>query len=120
MNVPTTSTGKVSESPETKQEKTENSISAKVKEASADVNTEPTEAQRRACYHYRGWSLSVVEIRTQEKNKYTALQLGFDDKKPSRVNKPMKGYFSKQGVTPKRWLREFQWDDVTPLFCRPG
>ncbi len=33
MNVPTTSTGKVSESPETKQEKAENSISAKVKEA---------------------------------------------------------------------------------------
>ena len=56
----------------------------------------------------------VVEIRTQEKNKYTALQLGFDDKKPSRVNKPMKGYFSKQGVTPKRWLREFRVDDVTP------
>lgn len=56
----------------------------------------------------------VVEIRTLEKNKYTALQLGFDEKKPSRVNKPMKGYFNKQGVTPKRWLREFRVDDVTP------
>ena len=56
----------------------------------------------------------IVEIRTQEKNKYTALQLGFEDKKPSRVNKPQKGYFNKQGVTPKRWLREFRVDDVTP------
>ena len=56
----------------------------------------------------------IVEIRTLEKNKYTALQLGFDEKKPSRVNKPMKGYFSKQGVAPKRWLREFRVDDVTP------
>ncbi len=54
MNVPTTSTGKVSESPETKQEKTENSISAKVKEASADVNTEPTEAQREAGNYKKG------------------------------------------------------------------
>lgn len=54
MNVPTTSTGKVSESPETKQEKAENSISAKVKEASADVNTEPTEAQKEAGNYKKG------------------------------------------------------------------
>ena len=54
MNVPTTSTGKVSESPETKQEKAENSISARVKEASADVNTEPTEAQKEAGNYKKG------------------------------------------------------------------
>ena len=54
MNVPTTSTGKVSESLETKQEKAENSISAKVKEASADVNTEPTEAQKEAGNYKKG------------------------------------------------------------------
>ena len=45
---PTVSTSKVSESSETKQEKAEKSISAKVKEASADVNTEPIEAQKEA------------------------------------------------------------------------
>ena len=45
---PTVSASKVSESSETKQEKAEKSISAKVKEASADVNTEPTEAQKEA------------------------------------------------------------------------
>ena len=54
MNVPTTSTGKVSESPEMKQEKAEKSISAKVKEASADVNTEPTEAQKEAGNYKKG------------------------------------------------------------------
>lgn len=54
MNVPTTSTGKVSESSETKQEKAENSISARVKEASADVNTEPTEAQKEAGNYKKG------------------------------------------------------------------
>ena len=54
MNVPTTSTGKVSESPETKQEKAEKSISARVKEASADVNTEPTEAQKEAGNYKKG------------------------------------------------------------------
>ena len=51
---PTVSTSKVSESPETKQEKAENSISAKVKEASADVNTEPTEAQKEAGNYKKG------------------------------------------------------------------
>lgn len=46
--------GKVSESPETKQEKAEKSISARVKEASADVNTEPTEAQKEAGNYKKG------------------------------------------------------------------
>ena len=49
-----TSASKVSESPETKQEKAEKSISAKVKEASADVNTEPTEAQKEAGNYKKG------------------------------------------------------------------
>ena len=46
--------GKVSESPETKQEKAENSISARVKEVSADVNTTPTEAQKEAGNYKKG------------------------------------------------------------------
>lgn len=51
---PTVSASKVSESPETKQEKAEKSISAKVKEASADVNTEATEAQKEAGNYKKG------------------------------------------------------------------
>ena len=50
----TSSTDKVSESPETKQEKAENSISARVKEASAEVNTAPTEAQKEAGNYKKG------------------------------------------------------------------
>ena len=49
-----TSASKVSESPETKQEKAENSISARVKEASADVDTAPTEAQKEAGNYKKG------------------------------------------------------------------
>lgn len=56
----------------------------------------------------------VVEIRTQEKNSYTAVQLGFDEVKQSHVNKAQKGYFGKQGVEPKRWLREFRVEDTSP------
>ncbi len=41
----------------------------------------------------------VTEIRTEEKNGYSAIQLGFDEiVKESKVNKPMTGYFKKQGV----------------------
>jgi large subunit ribosomal protein L3 len=56
---------------------------------------------------------SIVEIRTPEKNSYSAVQLGFAEAKPSSLNKPMKGYFDKKGVAPKRWLREFRVDDAS-------
>ena len=55
---------------------------------------------------------SIVEIRTPEKNSYSAVQLGLGEVKPVKVTKPMKGYFEKQSVTPKRWLREFRVDDT--------
>lgn len=53
----------------------------------------------------------IVEVRTPEKNNYSAVQLGFVDAKASHVTKPKKGYFDKQGVPPKRWLREFRVED---------
>lgn len=55
----------------------------------------------------------VIEVRTPEKNSYSAVQLGFIDEKPSHVNKAKKGYFEHQGVTPKRVLREFRVDDAS-------
>ncbi|MDR0615786.1 MAG: 50S ribosomal protein L3 [Synergistaceae bacterium] len=55
----------------------------------------------------------IVEIRTPEKNSYSAVQLGFSEMKPSRVNKPQKSYFDKKGMSPKRWLREFRVDDIS-------
>ena len=55
---------------------------------------------------------SVVEIRTPEKNSYSAVQLGFGEVKPSKVTKPEKGYFTKQNTAPKRWLREFRIDNT--------
>ena len=55
---------------------------------------------------------SIVEIRTPEKNSYSAVQLGYGEVKPGNVIKPMKGYFEKQNATPKRWLREFRVDNT--------
>ncbi|MCD6364010.1 MAG: 50S ribosomal protein L3 [Synergistetes bacterium] len=54
----------------------------------------------------------VVSKRTEEREGYTALQLGFGYIKPHKVNKPMKGVFKKAGVEPKRYLREFRVENV--------
>ena len=54
----------------------------------------------------------VVQKKTVENDGYNALQLGFGDLKPAKVNKPQKGHFAKGDVAPKKALREFKLDDM--------
>jgi large subunit ribosomal protein L3 len=49
----------------------------------------------------------VTQIKTQEKDGYTAVQIAFGDKKEKNTSKPMQGHFKKAGTTPKRFLAEF-------------
>lgn len=58
---------------------------------------------------------AVVQKKTAENDGYEAVQLGFDDVKVTRTNKPMKGHFDKANVAPKRILREFKLDDCAAL-----
>jgi large subunit ribosomal protein L3 len=51
---------------------------------------------------------SVVQIKTEERDGYNAVQLGFIGKKEKRVTKPMKGHFTKANVAPTRILKEFR------------
>jgi large subunit ribosomal protein L3 len=53
-------------------------------------------------------SCQVVAQRTQEKDGYTALQLGVGKRKPKNTTKPMRGHFAKAQVEPKRKLAEFR------------
>lgn len=55
----------------------------------------------------------VVQKKTRERDGYTAVQLGFGEKKTKRTTKPLLGHFQRHGVTPKRWLREFRVDEQT-------
>lgn len=55
----------------------------------------------------------VTNIRTKEKNGYEALQLGFGEVKEKHLNKPLKGYFTKNEVSPKKVLKEFKGYDVS-------
>jgi len=50
----------------------------------------------------------VVFLKTQENDGYEAVQLGFGDIRVKKVNKPMAGHFKKQGVGPRKTLREFK------------
>jgi len=54
----------------------------------------------------------IVQVKTQEKDGYTALQLGFGDKREKNLTKPVTGQYKKAGVRARAMLREFLIDDV--------
>ncbi|GAA3965127.1 50S ribosomal protein L3 [Actinomadura viridis] len=55
----------------------------------------------------------VTQLRTQENDGYTAVQIGYGQIDPRKVNKPRTGHFEKAGVTPRRYLVELRADDTT-------
>lgn len=50
----------------------------------------------------------ILQKKTTETDKYTAVQVGYDDQKEFRVNKAALGHFKKNGSTPKRRIQEFR------------
>ena len=54
----------------------------------------------------------VTQKKTVENDGYSAIQVGFVDKKASLVNKPMTGHFAKAGVTVKRYLKELRLENA--------
>jgi large subunit ribosomal protein L3 len=71
---------------------------------------------------------SVTQIKTEENDGYSAVQVGFGDKKVKEVsvdaagrkeirhrhgaNKPQMGHFEKAGVSAKRYVREFKFENA--------
>lgn len=53
----------------------------------------------------------VTQIKTVETDGYNAVQVGYEDQKAHRVNKPMNGHYEKAGVAPKKHLAEFRIED---------
>lgn len=54
----------------------------------------------------------VLQKKTVENDGYTALQLGFDEKKEKNTTKPIMGIFKKAGVNPQRFVKELRVDSV--------
>ena len=54
----------------------------------------------------------VTQVKTVENDGYSAVQVGFADKREKLVNKPLKGQFDKAGVSYKRFVREFRFENA--------
>jgi large subunit ribosomal protein L3 len=56
----------------------------------------------------------LLRRRTTENDSYSAIQVGFDSQKESRVSKPLLGEFKKAGSEPKKFIREFRLASDAP------
>ena len=54
----------------------------------------------------------VTQVRTDEKDGYSAVQLAFGSIDPRKVNKPKSGHYAKAGVSPRRHLVELRTIDA--------
>ena len=54
----------------------------------------------------------VTQVKTVENDGYAAVQVGFADIREKLVNKPRKGQFDKAGVSYKRYIREFRFENA--------
>jgi large subunit ribosomal protein L3 len=55
----------------------------------------------------------VTQVRTLEKDGYSAIQLAFGAIDPRKVSKPLTGHFAKAGATPRRYVAEIRTDKAS-------
>lgn len=60
---------------------------------------------------------TLVQVKTKEKDGYEAVQLGFEEQKAQRVNKPQTGHFKKYSDKAFKIVKEFE---VPSQDCKPG
>jgi large subunit ribosomal protein L3 len=58
---------------------------------------------------------SVVQVKTQDKDGYNAVQIGFEERRRDLFSLPLLGHFDKAKVEPKRILREIKTDQMGKL-----
>ncbi len=54
----------------------------------------------------------IVQVKTQERDGYQAVQLGFGTRKEHKFNNPLRGHFAKANVPPTQILREFKVESL--------
>ncbi|RJL23516.1 50S ribosomal protein L3 [Bailinhaonella thermotolerans] len=55
----------------------------------------------------------VTRVRTPEADGYSAVQIGYGQVDPRKVNKPLGDYLRKHGITPRRFFVELRTDDAS-------
>lgn len=63
-----------------------------------------------ACTIVEAGPCVVTQVKTKERDQYEAVQIAFDDKKEKNTTKPLLGHFKKANTTPKRIVREFDYN----------
>ncbi|HUT55034.1 MAG TPA: 50S ribosomal protein L3 [bacterium] len=64
--------------------------------------------------------MTVMQVKTPEKDKYSAVQMGYGDKKPQRARKAETGHAKKAGAAPKKLLKEMRADAEALKDLEPG
>ena len=54
----------------------------------------------------------VLQKKTKETDGYEALQVGFEEKRETLVNKPQAGHFKKASASPKKFIQEVKGDEL--------
>lgn len=62
----------------------------------------------------------ITQLKTTEADGYTAVQVAFGSRRPSRVNKAAAGHYSKAGVEAGSVLKEFRIDASVMTDMKPG
>lgn len=57
----------------------------------------------------------ITQVKTLQRDGYTAVQVGFSEKKKKQTTQPLQGHFDKAGVTPQQIVREFLVEDTAPF-----
>lgn len=57
----------------------------------------------------------ISQKKTVENDGYASVQMGYGDLKANKVTKPLKGHFEKGDVAPKKYLREFRFEDTDSI-----
>lgn len=55
---------------------------------------------------------TVTQVKTLENDGYSAVQVGFEDKKEKHTTKPEQGHFNKAEVSFKRFVKEFRFENA--------
>ncbi len=58
---------------------------------------------------------TALQIKTEDSDGYSSVQVGFDTQKPQRVTQPLLGHFKKATSEPKKFIREFRLPEGTAL-----
>lgn len=56
---------------------------------------------------------TVLQIKTKDTDGYDAIQVGFGDIREKLLNKPQLGHLKKSNSAPKRYIREFRFEDAS-------